>query len=329
MLLLLATITGILVLIFLMSARSSLKGLPRTGEEPPEYVLWLPNDNDAPDLEPAPTEIFRGETPPDTEHYVLLLSGATNVSRKLPERLAACGSDFVSVLPVPAGGFMQVSGERVLRDLVNPARVNDVRDAAAYADDACLWFAGRLLSLPSMPGPPALRLARARKLHGLPIELREGRDGDTGQVLLSTTRHHGDGSRLLDVLAIEPVARWLVATFFLLCNVAPWVGLAFESCRSLAFVAIALMLFTRLFTALREGFGWSLLVTGWVLEPWWAYTLIRGRSSEPMTLMPTLPETLPPQLTGSDARGKAFRRVGCPLPCSPARGLRSGHGTTL
>ena len=53
-----------------------------------------------------------------------------------------------------------------------------VAEAAGYADARCAWLRRRDLRLPAAGEEPILRAARARKAHGLPVDLRDGYAGD-------------------------------------------------------------------------------------------------------------------------------------------------------
>jgi hypothetical protein len=300
---LLAIVTVILTLVFLSAARFAFRPLPAPVSEVPEYTLWLVEERDVPALDPAPAEVVIGRDAPSTEGVILALGPEVSVASDLPRRLAACGSDFVSVMPVPVGGVLSVSAERTLRDLVNGPRVNDPEDAAAYGDERCAWFPGSTLRLPSVGGPTILAAARARKLHGLPIDLRDGANESSSMPIVSTRGDQDGGRRLIDAMSADPAARWFAASFLLICNVIPVVGLYFEETRTLAYLTIGIVLSTRLMTALRERLGWSLVILGWFTELWWAFSLLKRRTSTSVAAMPSIPDSAPPRLTGSEATG--------------------------
>ncbi len=303
---LLTIITVILVLVFLTTARFALRALPDAEETVPEYILWLPEERPVPPLEPPPERIVIGDVAPKTDKQVLILGPGVAVTPDLPGRLAACGSDFVSVMPVPETGIWSVSAERTLRDLVNGPRVNDPKDVAAYADERCTWLNGTSLQLPTIGGPPALAAARARKLHGLSIDLRDGRAETQDAPIVQAVGHERSAQRLIHSMSADPAARWFAALFLILCNVVPLLAVCWVDTRELAFVAIAVLTSSRILTALREGFGSVLAIFGWITELFWAFTLIQNPSDMGRGEMPTIPSSAPPKLTGSEATGDSM-----------------------
>ena len=103
--------------IFLVTARYQLRGLPQPIEEVPPYILWLEDDQAVPRLEPPPIRVHRGTKPIETACQILRLGRSVRVCENLPKRLAACGHDFVSVFPKPLGSVGGRAGERIVRDL--------------------------------------------------------------------------------------------------------------------------------------------------------------------------------------------------------------------
>ncbi|MEZ4433474.1 MAG: hypothetical protein R3F65_13785 [bacterium] len=197
-------------LVLLASARHALRGLPPPVAEVPPYALWMPAGGDPPPLEPSPAQTFVGALPQDGPDRLLVLGPDVRVSPELPARLAACGA-FVSVFPRPRGGLVRLAVERLLRDFANPPAVVDAAHPAAYADARCAWLRRRDLALPAVGDEPVLRAARARKAHGLPVELRDGHAGDDfrGPPVIAARGLAPAGlrARVADLTAPEPVAR--------------------------------------------------------------------------------------------------------------------------
>ncbi|MEZ4467560.1 MAG: hypothetical protein R3F43_24735 [bacterium] len=79
-------------------------------------------------------------------------------------------------VPGAARRALGLARERTLRDLAGVDQVHDARHPAGYADGRCAWLHLQDLALPGVGEEPVLRTARARKAHGLPVELRDGRD---------------------------------------------------------------------------------------------------------------------------------------------------------
>lgn len=290
-------------LVLLASARHALRGLPPPVAEVPPYALWMPAGGDPPPLEPAPARTFVGELPQDGPDRLLVLGPDVRVSPELPARLAACGA-FVSVFPRPRGGLVRLAVERLLRDFANPPAVVDAAHPAAYADARCAWLRRRDLALPAVGDEPVLRAARARKAHGLPVELRDGHAGDDfrGPPVIAARGLAPAGlrARVPDLTAPEPVARALMVGLPLLMNLGPWLLLLADGARGPAWLAIGLGTAARFMTAVRDGFGHLLTIAGWALDPALALVAAAAPRAPVNRTMPEVPAEAP-ALTG--ARG--------------------------
>ncbi len=282
-------------LVLLASARFGLRGLPPPAEHVPPYTLWLPEGGEAPALDPAPARVATGADIPEGDRF-LALGRDVQVSPELPRRLAACGR-FVSVVPRPSGGPVKLAVERLLRDFANPAAVNDPRHPAGYADARCAWLRRRDLELPAVGEPGPLRAARARKAHGLAVDLRDGYAGDRPRgprvvsapgLSLAALR-----ARVPALTEPEPVARTLMVSVPLTLCLAPWPLLLEPAARPAALLAIGLGTAARFMTAVREGFGLPLAVLGWLLEPIAALTVWRAPPTPIDKTLPDVPEDAP------------------------------------
>ncbi|MCA9541056.1 MAG: hypothetical protein KC620_19280, partial [Myxococcales bacterium] len=265
-------------LVLLASARVTLRGLPPPTDEVPPYALWLPEGGEAPTLEPAPAQVIVGALPPEGANRLLVLGPGVTVTPDLPRRLAACG-DFVSVLPRPRGGLIGLAIERLRRDFAGVPAVLDATRPQGFADERCAWLRRRDLALPGVGDEPVLRAARARKAHGLTVDLRDGfiDDGPATAVRAPAMRLGAHRSRLSDLVAPEPTARWALFGVPLLLCLAPWPLLLDAASRPAELLAIGLGSAARLMTATREGFGYALTLAGWVIEPLIALRCLRAR----------------------------------------------------
>lgn len=290
-------------LVLLASARTALRGLPPPVAELPPYALWLPEGGEAPRLEPAPARVFHGALPVEGPDRLLVLGAGVRVAPDLPGRLAACGA-FVSVFPRPRGGLVRRAVERALRDFANPPAVVDPAHPAGYADARCAWVRRRDLALDGVGDEPVLRAARARKAHGLPVELRDGHIGDDFKGAPGVAaRGYGLAelrARVPDLTAPEPVARGLMVALPLLLAVLPWLALVSPGARGPALLALGLGTAARLMTAVRDGFGFVNAVAGWVIEPVVAVTVAFAPRTPVDTSMPAVP-TSAPELTAARA----------------------------
>lgn len=287
-------------LVLLASARFGLRGLPPPAEVVPPYTLWMPDGGEPPTLDPAPARVHAAPTPPDADR-MLVLGRGVRVAPELPRRLAACGP-FVSVIPRPRGGPLRLAVERLLRDFANPAAVNDPRHPAGYADARCAWLRRRDLDLPGVGEPGPLRAARARKAHGLAVDLRDGYAGDRprGPRVVEAPGHGPAELRALvpALTAPEPAARTLMVAIPPALCLAPWLLLLAPAARPAALLAIGLGTAARLMTAVREGFGGALPVLGWVIEPLLSFTVRRAPETPARSEMPPVPADAP-ALTGA------------------------------
>ncbi len=298
-------------LALLASARTVLRGLPEPTHELPPFALWLPHGGEAPALVPAPARVFTGPLPDDGPDRLLVLGAAVTVDPSLPGRLAACGADFVSVFARPSHIGFGDAVERFWRDFSGAEKVLDPLHPAGFADARCAWIRRRDLALDGVGEEPILRAARARKAHGLPVELREGVsiEGPPWRPLVSAPPRSFQTHRaeVPDLVSPEPVVRPFIIWFPLLLNVAPLLLCVWPSTRTVALLALALGAATRLMTALREGFGYHLVITGWLLDPILAMVTLSAPRRAPDTPFPTLPKSRPPQLTAAVERdGRAW-----------------------
>ena len=214
--------------LFLASARHTLKPLPDPGIDTPPYVLWLPEGGEAPNLEPAPIRVHTSPEPPSESSFILCLGRDISVPVDLPARLSASSSDFVSVLPHPKGMWASAARERMLRDVAGPQNVNDVLHPAGYADARCAWFHRADVERPGWGSNVVAQIARARKFHGLPVDLRAGRATRTTESSVRMTKPLSTDefrARLSDFLVAEPILGPVIGTLLITLNVGPWLGL--------------------------------------------------------------------------------------------------------
>ncbi len=292
-------LVGLWGLVLLSSARPGPVGLPAPTAVVPPYTLWLPEGGEAPTLEPAPAEVLRGAAPPtDGPQRVLVLGAGVRVPVDLPGRLAACGVDFVSVFPVPRGGVAALAVERWRRDFAGPPAVADARNPAGFADRRCAWLRRADLGLPAVGAEPVLRAARARKAHGLTVELRSGRGAAGAQVTAPAFGWRAHRADFADLVAPDPVVGWLVRGLPPLMTLPPLLLLAVPGARAPALLALGLGSGARLMSAVRDGFGYPLAVAGWLLEPALALWTLGAARDPTERALPTPPRTAPPGLTG-------------------------------
>jgi hypothetical protein len=284
-------------LILLASARISLRRLPAPSAWVPPYQLWLPGGGEVPALDPPPVQITRTDAPTDGPDAVLVLGPGVRVPPDLPARLAACNADFIGVFPQPQGAPLALARERVFRDLAGVDQVSDVRHPAGAADGRCAWIHRPDLALPGAGTDPVLRLARARKAHGLPVMLRDGQGLVTANALTSQAFQAAVAER-----TGEGAVRLLLAGMPVFLVLTP-PGLLFTAAWPVALLALGLGAAARLMTAVRDGFGLSLAVLGPLVEPLVALELLRAPKAPPAPGLPTLPEAAPQTLTGARATG--------------------------
>ncbi|MCB9521851.1 MAG: class I SAM-dependent methyltransferase [Myxococcales bacterium] len=296
-------------LVFIAAAQAQLRRLPSPTRVVPEFGLWLPDGGEPPSVEPPPAAIHKGpEAPGAGPHRWLVLSGGVQVRPDLPGRLAACGAEFVSVLPRPKGGLLGLTIERLRRDFAAPQNVVEPTHPAAYADGRCAWLRLRDLALPGPEADRVLRAARARKAHGLDVDLRDGRGplaplkGSRGRWLVvapaMTLEKHR--ATLHDLVAGDGGLRGLLGLVPSLLATAPLLLLPFEAARGPALLALGLGTCARLLTAVRDGFGHPLALAGWLTEPLLALQAA-GAPRRPHPPMPPVPTSGPTGLVAPRA----------------------------
>ena len=293
-------VVGLWGLVLLASARPTLRHLPSATKVVPEYSLWLPMGGEVPILEPGPRRVIRGPDAPTHLGRLLVLGAQIQVPIDLPGRLAACGADFVSVFPMPLGGSLGLTIERLRRDVANPPNVIDPTHPAGFADPRCAWLQGSDLTRPQVGDEPVLRAARARKAHGLTVDLRDGRSVMGSAVRAPTIDVLAHRRSFVDLSGHDPLVQKLLRTAPVLLCAAPLLLLISPETRPLGLLALGLGSAARLMTAVRDGFGWSLPLLGWVLEPIAAIVTWGARSKISPPAFPTLPASAPPRLTQAD-----------------------------
>lgn len=298
-------VVGVWGLILLASAAVVLPRLPAPVIEVPPYQLWWRGAGDPPALDPPPERVHRGETPPPDGPEQVLVLGTATVDLTLPQRLAACGAGCVSVYPLPVGGPAGQARERWLRDLAQAQKVRDVTSPVAAADGRCVWLQRADFALPAVGHDPALRVVRARKAHGLAVDLRDPRDA-AGQAIVRASAIQGATLRagLADALQGDGATRWFMVSLPLLLVVTPLVGLLFEATRWPALLALGVGAAARGMTAVRDGFGYALPLLGPLVELGVAADLARAPMPWPVASFPTVPAAAPQALTGAAERKK-------------------------
>ncbi len=293
-------LAGIWGLVFLGTARGYLRRLPGPGQVIPPFGLWLPDGGDAPELSPAPAVVHRGPVPPPwSPARWLVLSGGVTVSPDLPQRLAACGAEMVSVFPMPRGQLVGLAVERLRRDFAGVDAVTDVASPAGFADGRCAWLLRSDLALPGEGEEPVLRAARARKAHGLGVDLRDPRGPDGAALVEAPARSLAFHRDTLDDLAHgDPLVRRLVVWAPLLLCLGPLLLLV-TSAWPPAALALVLATAGRLVLAMRDGFGAGLPLAGQALEAWIAVHGMGAPRTRALAPFPELPAARPQALTGS------------------------------
>lgn len=277
-------------LVLLASFGTPLRRLPdaQPAATPP-YTLWLADDTPVPSLEPAPTAVHRGPAPPG-KGWVLALSGGVEVPTDLPARLAAADAPFVSVFPRPAGGAVALAAERLRRDFSAPEAVVDPARPSAYADPRCAWFDAADLLLPGAGDEPVLRTARARKAHGLAVDLREG----AADVRAPARSHRWHTAHLPDLVDGDALLRGLTVSGPLIVNLVPMLAIGLPETRLAGVVGFGLGCLARLNTARRDGFGRVLTLAGWLAEPIVSLRCL-GAARRVAPGLPALPEAASPE----------------------------------
>ena len=309
-------VIGLWVLILLASAVIVLPPLPAPITAVPDYQLWLRGAGDAPALDPPPSLVHRGDAPPtDGPACVLVLSADAQVRADLPRRLAACGAQFVSVFPLPQGGPLGCARERAVRDLAQAEKVRTLTHPAGFADGRCAWLRLEDLALPGVGVDPVLRAARARKAHGLAVDLRDPRAEDRVTcVRAPAMRRRALQAGLADALQSDGVARMILVGLPTVLVIPPVIGL-FTGWLWLSLVALGIGAAARGMTAYRDGFGLSLPLLGPLLELVIAGELLRAPLDWPRPDFPTLPDAAPQSLTGAAERqrGRWLEAAGVPF----------------
>ncbi len=297
-------------LVLVGAARGFFRRLPNATDFVPRYGLWLPEGGSTPALEPAPCVVVHGrDLPPAGTGRWLVLGADVVVAPDLPGRLTACGADFVSVFPRIRGGALSVAAERLRRDFAGVESVTDITHPAGFADPRCAWLRRADLALPGEGTEPVLRAARARKAHGLGVDLRDGRGAETGAPVvrapaLSAARYRAGFD---DMVGGDPIVRALLVGIPPILCLAPFVLLAFEGARGPALLAIGLGTAARLMTAVRDGFGASTAISGWGTEPALAVIGAGAPRTRGPAPFPELPAGRPPKLTSAhQVRGGAW-----------------------
>lgn len=312
-------VIAVWALILLASAVTVLPPLPAPVADVPAYQVWLrgaKSTADAPTLDPPPTHVHRGEAPPERgPAHVLVLSADAQVDPALPRRLAACGAAFVSVFPLPVGGPLGHARERAVRDLAQAEKVRTLTHPAGFADARCAWLRLDDLRLPGAGVEPVLRAARARKAHGLGVDLRDPRSADAVTcVRAPALDRRALRAGLADALQGDQVARGILVGLPLFL-VVPAVIALFTPASWLGLVALGLGAAARGMTAYRDGFGLTLPVLGPLFELWIAAEMALAPLKWPRPEFPTLPEAAPQSLTGAAARkkGRWLEAAGVPF----------------
>lgn len=313
-------VIGLWALILLASAVIVLPPLPAPVADVPPYQLWLRGDgaasnSDGPPLDPPPVKVHRGDAPPhDGPEHVLVLASNAQVIADLPRRLAACGAGFVSVFPLPIGGPLGQARERAVRDLAQAEKVRNLTHPAGFADGRCAWLTLADLRLPGVGIEPVLKAARARKAHGLAVDLRDPRAIDA-VTCVRAPAHGREALRagLADALQADQVARAIVVGLPTLLVIPPVIGLLIGAFW-LPLVALGIGAAARGMTAYRDGFGRTLPVLGPVLELYLASEMLLAPLKWPQADFPTLPDAAPQSLTGAAERRRGAWLEGAGVP---------------
>ena len=266
---LLLLITGtIWGLALLASARRILGRLPKAQDDVPSYALVLPRGVQAPTLDPPPSYIHYGEVTEKGPKQLLFLDPSINFPKDLPGRFAACAHSFVSIMVRPNGRLASQAIERLCRDFSGSISVNDSRSPAAFVDARCTWVSRDYLALPGPERTALMRAARAAKAFGQSVHLIEALEVSSGS---------GSGAQRLDCtdwFVPAPWLRWCLVGWLLGGNLIPLIALGMFEHLLAPCLVLVLAGSARLMTAIREDFGYGLVLSGFLLEPWLAWRLI-------------------------------------------------------
>ena len=295
-------LVGLALTALLARARPALPALPTPclPHLVPSYVLVVPDAASAPPLVPAPARVVSSLAEAAGSGHALVLGAGVVVSPDLPGRMAACGSDFVSVFPQPTRAA--TVEECWLRDFAGAGRVSEIRSASGFADARCVWFRVVDLALPGEGDEPLLRAARARKAHGLSVALRSGRCplGDRLVTAPALSREAWTVG-LSDWLLGDPVVRGVVGGLPVVVTVLAVLLFAYPETRATAGLFFFVGVLGRGWRALASGIGGALTLTGAWSEPLLAARILRHRGGPVLPRFPTVPTGPTPRLTGPQA----------------------------
>ena len=291
-------LVGLAVASLLGRARVPLSPLPapRALVGVPPYVLVT--SGEVPALEPPPRVVYASlASVPEGAGRILVLAAGTQVQSDLPARLAACPEDFVSIFPQPTD---RGSAEEVwLRDFARPRRVVDPLAPEAFADPRCAWLRSADLHLPGTGDEPVLRVARARKAHGLPVDLRSGLGaGGTPIVRAASFDARSFREALPDRTQGDPLVRFFLGAFPLVLLALTVVFAILPETRATACLAIGLGVTARAWRAWQSRTGWPLVLTGLWHEPRLALAVWQKAIAPAPAPFPQVPTGPAPRLTG-------------------------------
>ncbi|MGB0647160.1 MAG: class I SAM-dependent methyltransferase [Bradymonadia bacterium] len=284
------SIAFIWFLIFLSRAKDEAKPLPMSVAQQGAYALWLPDGMVEPELSPAPTAVFSTPEMPNYDGFILRLAGGVDVPSNLPSRCFATQSDFLSVMPRPRGGAMDLFYERMRRDFAQAAWVNDPKNAASFVDHRCVWFRGCDATLPSGEICEVFRIGRARKAHGLETRLYVGFEmGDEAREIRAPAMNWTQiQSELHDWYLPQPLLRRFLPSFSIMMWCGSLAGLVWPEVRDAAILSLTLGLAQRLCAALYDGFSIKLVLIAPFAEPWFWVKASRYAVVQRLAVQPDL-----------------------------------------
>lgn len=297
-------IAALWFVIFLARARDEAMPLPNLSASAPEYVLWLPDGMPIPELIPAPAQVFQGPEIPRVKGYILRLAGSIRVPANLASRCFATGHAFLSVMPRPSGGLVDLLCERMRRDFAQPAWVNDASNPAVFVDHRCVWFKGVDFELSSGEHCDVFRVGRARKAHGLPVGLYSGYELGHESRQLTTPAMNWTlvSEELRDWFRPQPWVRWVLPMVSVFLWWIPLLSLGCSEVRDEALFALFIGFSQRLCAALYDGFSLRLVLVAPLTEPLFWMRCAKGFSSDFTPVSPDLsawrsPESIAPRGT--------------------------------